>query len=85
MILTITASTPGEEQPAFEVEIAKVNADGGRAFVARRTDMPVGESCHVLVNVEDDDAIEVVIAKCLARIVGLKLAKPRTKKAEAAE
>jgi hypothetical protein len=80
MIITIVARIEGREDSELAVEIAQLQTNGKRSFVARRTDMPVGQSCHVLVESEDDDSNEHVIARSVAAIVGLRIAKPRAPK-----
>jgi hypothetical protein len=82
MIIAITARIEGQEASALAIEVAQLQTNGKRSFVARRTDLPVGESCHVLVQPDDGDSDAAVIAKSVAAICGLKIAKPRAVKAE---
>lgn len=83
MVINIIARVEGREESELAVEVSEANFGKRRLFVARRTDMAVGEHGDVAFEVDDDEANERIIGHAVAAVVGLKIARPRTPKATA--
>ena len=87
LIFTINAtSNDSGDTVELGIEIAKVGGEqrkpGVDSYVVRRLDAPA--EIHV-IDVDDESSVEQIIARGCMAIAGIKAAKPRAAKKEAAE
>lgn len=81
-VFELRAFRNGHDEPAIMYEVAKVSTPARRRgtvpYIVRRLDCDA--PVH-LIEVDEDDGAEQIIAKAMCALVGLRLAKPRAPKA----
>jgi hypothetical protein len=79
-VLYVRAAYAGQEEPVIDVEIAKVDfaKKGKEAYVIRRLDTESPTSVrHCVIEVDENEAHERVIARAVAAVAGMKFARER--------